>query len=315
MSYSLGQSEDSDLKSVTAFAEQTSLTEWSDGSIEVSTPKVVVSSQYRSRFSVYSQQGISSPYIVVSRADAQSRGVPILADPWSAYQAGQKLPGPMAAQVKASGIPIPQEGRRWIPWAIVGGGMMLAVSALYFFGAKKVKPNSRRSSGRNGGRGGRRSTFIVRSVERIREGTYKVSVDLGRDGEIRVIVYPDPLPMQVLSDGPVQWLESDLSSAQRKKITAAVTATKKMNPNSRRSSGKKPVTKHGAYGTLYLYEIEFDEGGDPDPGEPPWMSKTKLYGYDRDHAIERFYDSYYGLNPGNSTVKIKSATRVMRYPK
>lgn len=225
MSYSLGQSEDSDLKSVTAFAEQTSLTEWSDGSIEVSTPKVVVSSQYRSRFSVYSQQGVSSPYIVVSRADAQSRGVPILADPWSAYQAGQKLPGPMAAQVKASGIPIPQEGRRWIPWAIVGGGMMLAVSAIYFFGARKVKPNSRRSS------------------------------------------------------------------------------------------GKKPVTKQGEHGTLYLYEIEFDEGGDPDPGEPPWMSKTKLYGYDREHAIERFYDSYYDLNPGNSKVEIKSVSRVMRYPR
>jgi hypothetical protein len=226
MSYALGQVSDADLKRETAVAERTSLTERSDGSIEVTSPKVVVSADHRTRFSNVSFVP-GGTYVVVSRADAQGRGVPILADPWAAYQEGQLLPGPVAAQVKASGIPVPQAGRRWIPWAIVGGGMMLAVSALYFFGAKKVKPNSRRSSRMNGRRGGRKSTFTVRSVERIREGTYKVSVDLGRDGEIRVIVYPEPLPMQVLSDGPVQWLESDLSSAQKKKIMSAVAAAKR----------------------------------------------------------------------------------------
>lgn len=77
-----------------------------------------------------------------------------------------------------------------------------------------------------------RQTFIVRDVEFIREGTYKVYVNLGKEGEIRVIVYPEPLPMQVLSDGAVRWLESDLSSQQKRKVLAAVAkATRRMKPN------------------------------------------------------------------------------------
>jgi len=149
MSYALGQVDDG-LKAATSLAESTSLVEESDGSIVVSTPMVVVSKEFARRIGVYTH--VSGPgedqYAVVSRANAQGVGAPILADPWAAYQAGQALPGPAAAQVKASGIPVPQEGRRWIPWAIVGGGMMLAVSALYFFGTKKVKPNPRRSTKR-----------------------------------------------------------------------------------------------------------------------------------------------------------------------
>ena len=230
MRYALGQAADSALKEQTSFAEQTSLREFSDGSIEVSSPMVVVSAQYRRQFSVYTQQGANPPYIVVSRADAQARGAPILADPWAAYQAGQKLPAPMAAQVKASGVPIPQAGKRWIPWALVGGGLAVALGLVLMVSSKSMKPNRRRRPrlSKNSSRGGRKKrAFTIRSVEHVREGTYKVYIDLGRDGEIRVIVYPSPLPMQVLSDGPVQWLESDLSEAQRKKIMSAVAAAKR----------------------------------------------------------------------------------------
>lgn len=234
MSYALGQAADSALKEQTAFAEQTSLTEFSDGSIEVSSPKVVVSAQYRGQFSVYTQQGTNPPYIVVSRADAQARGVPILADPWAAYQAGQKLPAPMAAQVKASGVPIPQAGKRWIPWALVGGGLAVALGLVLMVSSKSMKSNRRR---RLSGNSSRRDPY-----------------------------------------------------------------------------GKRPVTKQGKHGTLYLYELVFEEDFDEDR-MPEWMRVWKTYAYDREHAIENFYESYDRSNPGFSLdlpVKVISAKRVMR---
>jgi hypothetical protein len=236
MSYALGQAADSALKEQTAFAEQTSLTEFSDGSIEVSSPKVVVSAQYRGQFSVYTQQGTNPPYIVVSRADAQARGVPILADPWAAYQAGQKLPAPMAAQVKASGVPIPQAGKRWIPWALVGGGLAVALGLVLMVSFKSMKPNRRRR-------------------RRLRE-----------------------------------------------------------NMSRRVPYDSKPVTKHGKHGTMYLYEIEFEED-ERDDGRPEWMRRWQTYAYDQEHAIESFYESYDRSNPGASLdlpVKVVSAKRVMR---
>ena len=221
MSYALGQVSDADLKRETAVAEQTSLMELSDGSIEVSNPKVVVAAEHRTRFSNVSFVP-GGAYVVVSRADARARGVPILADPWAAYQSGQLLPGPVAAQVKASGIPVPQEGKRWIPWALVGGGMAIALGALLFVSEKKsMKSNARRKA----------------------------------------------------------------------------------------DSRKKPVTKQGKDGTLYLYEIHFND--DDDSSAPEWLNRTTLFGYDREHAIERFYESYMG-EP--SDVKIESAVKVMRLP-
>lgn len=476
MRHYLGQVDDLDIKAAASIAEITSLVERADGSIVVAMPMVVVAKEFGARAgSTYTGQG-ADRYAVVTREDAQRVGAPILADPWAAYQAGQALPGPQAAQVKGRRIPIPQEGRRWVPWAIVGGGMAVALGAMFVLSSKKsVKPNRRRSSrrlrrnvskrsitrngtaaqhaamsnkhleaareelewlrhgpahnaatkkklvakirrhldqaasecwwtrgkakarcedevrrldaelaavtrkkrtskrmkpnasrrrssrrqtGRRITRNGHKPEFAskrqaeaeVRRLEEKnrREGlsspglvvvpdgrgwTLMVSLDEPefktkreaeetarelKEGLIR-LGYTSPAPLTAVPDRDGWKLVDPSGKEWPPKLRAHKPKSRKkrrtVEPNSRRSSGKKPVTKKGEYGTLYLYEIEFDEGGDPDPGEPPWMNKTKLYGYDRDHAIERFYDSYYDLNPGNSSVTIKSATRVMRYPK
>ena len=71
--------------------------------------------------------------------------------------------------------------------------------------------------------GGRKffKTFKIEGVEKVREGTYRFYVDAGKEGSLRVIVYPDPLPMQVLGAGNIQYLESDLTDAQKKKLRDA----------------------------------------------------------------------------------------------
>lgn len=68
------------------------------------------------------------------------------------------------------------------------------------------------------------SKFKILSIETIRQDTYVVSIDLGkRDGEIRVTVYPAPLPPLVTSrNTEMQWLASDLSDSQMTKIRRAI---------------------------------------------------------------------------------------------
>lgn len=63
--------------------------------------------------------------------------------------------------------------------------------------------------------------FKIEGVEFVRTDTYKVYVDAGKEGKLRVVIYPGD-KMSVLSDGPVQWLEHDLSGDQRKKLLKAV---------------------------------------------------------------------------------------------
>lgn len=63
--------------------------------------------------------------------------------------------------------------------------------------------------------------FKIEGVERIRAGTYKVYVDAGKDGELRIIVYPGG-NMSVLSNGPVAWLQDDISSVHQKQVLLAV---------------------------------------------------------------------------------------------
>lgn len=67
----------------------------------------------------------------------------------------------------------------------------------------------------------RRQTFKVTQVEQIRPGTFKVTVDVGKGSTIRVHVYPAPLPWLIMSDDCVQWLASDLSDVEQKKILKA----------------------------------------------------------------------------------------------
>ena len=83
--------------------------------------------------------------------------------------------------------------------------------------------------------------FVVLSAEYMRPGTAKVVVDAGkhggRDGELWITVYPDPLPMRVFAPGSnVQWLESDLSSSEVSKVRAAAKLVLASNGRFKRTS-------------------------------------------------------------------------------
>lgn len=95
-----------------------------------------------------------------------------------------------------------------------------------------MKRTSRKSSSSQSSK-----AFRVVGVERIRERTAKVYVDAGRDGELWVTVYPDPLPMRVFSaSSNVQWLESDLTDAQRKQVRLAASRALASNGRFKRTS-------------------------------------------------------------------------------
>lgn len=66
--------------------------------------------------------------------------------------------------------------------------------------------------------------FVVRAVEKVRDDTHKITVDAGRDGELRIYVYPNNT-MQILSNGAVQWLEADLTPKQRAMVLKAADRT------------------------------------------------------------------------------------------
>jgi len=95
-----------------------------------------------------------------------------------------------------------------------------------------VKRTSRKSSSAKPAK-----AFRVVGAERVREGTAKVYVDAGRDGELWVTVYPDPLPMRVFSPSSnVQWLQSDLTDAQRKLVRLAASRALVSNGRFKRTS-------------------------------------------------------------------------------
>jgi hypothetical protein len=64
----------------------------------------------------------------------------------------------------------------------------------------------------------------IESIEKVRDGTHMVWVDIGTEGKLRVFVYPGNV-MRIFCDTPIQWLQSDLSPAQQKKILDAVSKT------------------------------------------------------------------------------------------
>lgn len=66
---------------------------------------------------------------------------------------------------------------------------------------------------------------------------------------------------------------------------------------------RRPRTKKGKYGTLYLYRIAYR---DLDPACPRFT--TKLWAYNREHAEERFFD------PCDPDWKILSIERVNEDP-
>jgi hypothetical protein len=82
--------------------------------------------------------------------------------------------------------------------------------------------------------------FKITGVEFVRTGTHKVYIETSTLGDIRVIVYPSPLPMRVLSSNDLQLLETDLTEAQQKMIRAAV--KKVAGEQAHRNPAPKPRT-------------------------------------------------------------------------
>ena len=63
--------------------------------------------------------------------------------------------------------------------------------------------------------------FKILDVEYVRAETYKVYADAGRDGPLRIIVYPNW--MQVFNNNPnLKFFQSDLSSTQQTQVLKAV---------------------------------------------------------------------------------------------
>ena len=53
----------------------------------------------------------------------------------------------------------------------------------------------------------------------------------------------------------------------------------------------KPITKPGKHGTLYLYEIAYTDRPERDDGQPYYNDTQRVWAYDLDHAVEKFYDA------------------------
>lgn len=51
------------------------------------------------------------------------------------------------------------------------------------------------------------------------------------------------------------------------------------------SGMSKPVTKPGAHGTLYLYELTYTDESDPGIGE----LKQRMWAYSLEHVSDKFY--------------------------
>ena len=115
------------------------------------------------------------------------------------------------------------------------------------------------------------SKFVVSEPEKVRDGTYKFSIDVGKvsgsrtaKGSIRVVVYPNK-SMQVFGNDSMQWLQSDLTDAQQKKLLALVAkyegVTGAGNKDLAKSAGDmrpghkyKSRTADGKGGWVYTYE-------------------------------------------------------------
>jgi hypothetical protein len=70
-----------------------------------------------------------------------------------------------------------------------------------------------------------RKKFKVEHVEQVRPETYQVTVNAGKEGTLRINVYPGN-QLAIFSDSNVQWLTSDLSDAQLKQVLNAVKSFK-----------------------------------------------------------------------------------------
>ena len=112
--------------------------------------------------------------------------------------------------------------------------------------ATRKRPAARRARPNPGSCSMRRANpskakkFKITGVEFVRTGTHKVYIETAEFGDIRVIVYPSPLPMRVLSSNDLQLLESDLTEAQQKMIRAAV--KKVAGEQAHRNPASKPRT-------------------------------------------------------------------------
>jgi hypothetical protein len=72
--------------------------------------------------------------------------------------------------------------------------------------------------------------FKVEHVEQVRSETYQVTVNAGVEGALRINVYPGN-KLAIFSDSDVEWLPSDLSDAQLKRVLNAVKSFKSNKAN------------------------------------------------------------------------------------
>jgi hypothetical protein len=56
----------------------------------------------------------------------------------------------------------------------------------------------------------------------------------------------------------------------------------------KRKSAEKYRSKPGEHGTLYLYNIRYDDANVTNSGRPPMWSQ--LWGYNEEHVRDRFFD-------------------------
>lgn len=70
----------------------------------------------------------------------------------------------------------------------------------------------------------------------------------------------------------------------------------------------KYVTKSGRDGTLYLFRITYSESFPEYPGQ---TLTSNHYGYDQEHAVDRFFETYNEWNEGdNSGLQIVKVEKV-----
>ncbi len=50
------------------------------------------------------------------------------------------------------------------------------------------------------------------------------------------------------------------------------------------------TSKPGKHGTLHLFEIAYTDKPERDDGQPYYNGTSRVWAYDADHAVEKFYD-------------------------
>lgn len=93
------------------------------------------------------------------------------------------------------------------------------------------------------------------------------------------------------AENPTRLASTAMSERQDKEAAAGPLEhpdnTKAREKAARRKAPKSPYSKKGAYGTLHLHEVKYTDPANRSDGE----QVSQHWGYDSDHALEKFHDS------------------------